>query len=148
MANASVARATTEPVGLGAAGGLLQTDLKKEFPEAAVYAVKYPASMGSLNTCEGPKDLIARVMERVNSCPGIKIALGGHSQGGAVVTATIEKIPQKYLKSIVAVTLFGSPPCSDLTKSTVAGVAEVGAKCKSFCNDQDQVGLLATISNR
>ncbi|KAE9967623.1 hypothetical protein BLS_006268 [Venturia inaequalis] len=133
------ARATTEPKGLGAAGGLLAKDLAKDLPAATVYPVNYPASMGSLNTCEGPMDLIKQVKTRVDSCPGIKLALGGHSQGGAVVTATISKIPAKYLKSIVAVTLFGAPPCSDLTKSTVPGVAEVGARCKSFCNYKDQI---------
>ncbi|QDS75843.1 hypothetical protein FKW77_001321 [Venturia effusa] len=95
--------------------------------------------MTSLNTCTGPIDLIKRVKERVDACPGIKLALGGHSQGGAVVAVATPQIPQKYLSSIVAITMFGSPPCSDLTKSSIAGVKELGTRCKSFCNKGDTI---------
>jgi alpha-beta hydrolase superfamily lysophospholipase len=104
--------------------------------------VAYPASF-SLKDCTGVKDLIRRIKERVDSCPGIKIALGGHSQGGAVVAVAVPQIPQKYISSIVAVTLFGSPPCSDIANSKVAGMAEVASRCRSFCNYKDTVRLVS-----
>lgn len=81
--------------------------------------------------CTGVKDMIRRITERVDSCPGIKLALGGHSQGGAVVAVGVPQIPKKYLSSIVAVTMFGSPPCSDMP--------QVAGHCKSFCNKGDTV---------
>ena len=76
--------------------------------------------------------MVRRLEERARACPGIKFALGGHSQGGAVATAAIPLIPRELVARIVAVTMFGSPPCRD--------VPQVAGRCKSFCNKGDNVG--------
>ena len=145
------------PKGLGAAGKHLASSLAKLMPSAVSYAVDYPvlpplpspSPSPPPNTptnltppqasfdltgggCRGVKDMIRRIEERAKACPGIKFALGGHSQGGAVCTAAIPQIPKSYLPSIVAVTMFGSPPCRD--------VPQVAGRCKSFCNKGDNVG--------
>jgi alpha-beta hydrolase superfamily lysophospholipase len=82
--------------------------------------------------CKGAQDMVSRLVAQAAACPNQKFALGGHSQGGAVVTAGLKNVPKSILPRIVAVTMFGSPPCSDVT-------AEVGGKCKSFCNKGDSV---------
>jgi hypothetical protein len=77
--------------------------------------------------------MVRRLEERARACPSIKFALGGHSQGGAVTTAAIPLIPRELVARIVAVTMFGSPPCRD--------VPQVAGRCKSFCNKGDNVGF-------
>jgi alpha-beta hydrolase superfamily lysophospholipase len=81
--------------------------------------------------CQGVKDLIRRMQERSKACPNQKYALGGHSQGGAVVAAAVPHIPKDLIPRIAAVTMFGSPPCSD--------IPQVAGRCKSFCNKGDTV---------
>src|ERR1700710_1199933 len=100
-----VARATTEPVGFGFAGGSLKTHLAAKLPGSTAYAVQYPASM-DLNGggCKGAKDMVNRIKSQSAKCPQQKFALGGHSQGGAVVTAGIPSIPKNLLSKVVAVT--------------------------------------------
>jgi pimeloyl-ACP methyl ester carboxylesterase len=82
--------------------------------------------------CKGAQDMVKRIVDQSKACPDQKFALGGHSQGGAVVTAGLPNLPANLLPRIVAVTMFGSPPCSDVTK-------QVGGHCKSFCNKGDSV---------
>jgi alpha-beta hydrolase superfamily lysophospholipase len=82
--------------------------------------------------CKGAQDMVKRLTTQAAACPNQKFALGGHSQGGAVVTAGLPNVPAEILPRIVAVTMFGSPPCSDVTK-------QVGDRCKSFCNKGDSV---------
>jgi hypothetical protein len=83
--------------------------------------------------CKGAQDMVNRLIAQAAACPDQKFALGGHSQGGAVVVAGLPNPAiAAILPRIVAVTMFGSPPCSDVT-------AQVGGKCKSFCNKSDSV---------
>ncbi|KAF2400701.1 alpha/beta-hydrolase [Trichodelitschia bisporula] len=143
------ARATTEPPqvsgagfeaaaariwskGYGAAGYSLYTNVTKLIPGSTGYPVNYPASMDLNNGgCVGAKDLVRRLEERSKACPNQVYALGGHSQGGAVVTAAVPLIPKELIPRIVAVTMFGSPPCKD--------IPSVGDRCKSFCNKGDNI---------
>ena len=81
--------------------------------------------------------MINRIRTQSQKCPQQKFALGGHSQGGAVVTAGIPSIPKALLSKVVAVTMFGSPPCSD--------VPQVAGRCKSFCNKGDTVCAIYSI---
>jgi uncharacterized membrane protein YgcG len=81
--------------------------------------------------CQGVTDLIRRITTQAKACPNQKFALGGHSQGGVVVTAAIPQIPRELISRIVAVTNFGSRPCSD--------VPQVAGRCKSFCNKSDTI---------
>jgi alpha-beta hydrolase superfamily lysophospholipase len=86
--------------------------------------------------CQGVRDVMRRLEERSKACPNQLYALGGHSQGGAVVTEAIKANIVKgsdIEKRIVAVTMFGSPPCSDFPDKIEA------ARCKSFCNKGDDV---------
>ncbi|KAF2436494.1 alpha/beta-hydrolase [Tothia fuscella] len=132
-----VARATTEPTGFGFAGNALVAKLRGDVPGASTYAVKYPASMDlEGGGCQGVKDVQRRIEERSKACPDQLYALAGHSQGGAVVTAYIKELLQKgsdIEKSIVAVTMFGAPPCSDFPDKFEQ------ARCRSFCNQGDDI---------
>jgi alpha-beta hydrolase superfamily lysophospholipase len=83
------------------------------------------------SACVGVQDVIRRITERGRACPNQKFALGGHSQGGVVITTAIPSIPKELLSRVVAVTNFGTRPCSD--------VPQVAGKCKSFCNKSDNV---------
>jgi hypothetical protein len=79
-----------------------------------------------------------RLEERSIACPNQLYALGGHSQGGAVVAAAMKESLIKgsdIEKRIVAITLFGAPPCSDFPDKIEA------ARCKSFCNKGDDVSI-------
>jgi hypothetical protein len=44
-------------------------------------------------------------------------------------------IPKQYVSRIVAVTMFGSPPCSIIKGK----VPELADRCRSFCNSGDTV---------
>jgi alpha-beta hydrolase superfamily lysophospholipase len=92
--------------------------------------------------CQGVKDVMRRLEERSKACPQQVYALAGHSQGGAVVTAAIREQIVKgsdIEKRIVAVTMFGSPPCSDFPE-------KIGPeRCKSFCNKGDNVSGLFSL---
>src|ERR1700712_1455837 len=86
--------------------------------------------------CKGVKDVVRRLEERSKACPNQTYALGGHSQGGAVVTAAIKENLIKgsdIEKRIIAVTMFGSPPCTDFPDKIEP------ARCRSFCNKGDDV---------
>jgi predicted esterase len=65
------------------------------------------------------------------ACPKQKYVLGGHSQGSVVITSTIPKIPKELDSRIIAITMFGAPPCP----------ATVKEKCKSYCNAGDDVNF-------
>jgi alpha-beta hydrolase superfamily lysophospholipase len=74
-------------------------------------------------------DILKHIDEISKACPNQKYVLAGHSQGAVVVTSSIPKIPQASKAKLLAVTVFGAPPC----------LAEVKDKCKSYCNAGDDV---------
>ena len=78
---------------------------------------------------KGVKDMIREITDKAKACPSMKFALGGHSQGGMVTVSAIPKIPADLLSRVVAVTMFGSPPCP----------AAVRDRCNSYCNKGDFV---------
>jgi predicted alpha/beta-hydrolase family hydrolase len=73
--------------------------------------------------------MLNHLSERSRACKTTKFVLGGHSQGGGVTVRTISKIPTDILAKVIAVTMFGSPPCP----------AAVADRCKSYCNAGDTV---------
>jgi Cutinase len=77
-------------------------------------------------------DVLKHIEQISKSCPEQKFVLAGHSQGAVVVTSSIPKIPQGSKAKLLAVTMFGAPPC----------LAEVKDKCKSYCNAGDDVSDL------
>jgi alpha-beta hydrolase superfamily lysophospholipase len=81
--------------------------------------------MGGGSPGEGSTDMIKHLTDRARACPNQKFALGGHSQGGFVTTGAVPKLPADVLKRIVAVTMFGAPPCP----------AQVRDRCISYCQD-------------
>lgn len=74
-------------------------------------------------------DILKHIDAKSKACPQQKFVLGGHSQGSVVVKSSIPKIPQAAMANLLAVTMFGAPPCP----------AEVKDKCKSYCNAGDDV---------
>jgi surfactin synthase thioesterase subunit len=119
--------------GYGAAGYSLFTNVTKLIPGTIGYPVPYPATMdlGANGGCMGVKAMAKRIVDRSKACPNMRFALGGHSQGGSVTTAAILTLPKEVLSKIVAVTMFGTKPCSDI-KAQVQN-------CKSYCNKGDAV---------
>jgi hypothetical protein len=73
--------------------------------------------------------MLNHLNQRAKSCERTKFVLGGHSQGGGVTTGAIPKISKDVLSKVIAVTMFGSPPCP----------AAVADRCKSYCNAGDTV---------
>jgi hypothetical protein len=98
-------------------------------PGSTGWPVPYPASMAEGSAAKGVQQMIARVEARVKACPNTKIVLGGHSQGGGVTAGTIPKLSKEALEKVIAVTMFGSPPCP----------AAVQGRCKSYCNSGDNI---------
>jgi pimeloyl-ACP methyl ester carboxylesterase len=84
---------------------------------------------GTSSTSFGAKDYIDHLTSMSKKCPQQKYALGGHSQGGFVTVSVIPRLPQEVLSRIVAVAMFGSPPCP----------AAVKDRCNSYCNAGDGV---------
>lgn len=81
--------------------------------------------------------MVAELKNKAIACPKQKFVLGGHSQGGMVTVGAINRLakepglPKDTVDRIVAVTMFGSPPCP----------AAVAGKCLSYCNKGDFVRL-------
>ncbi|TID23810.1 hypothetical protein E2P81_ATG03374 [Venturia nashicola] len=124
------ARATMEAKGYGAAGGSLITELQKLIPDVTTYPVDYPADWsGCATETKGVNDILKHIDATSKACPEQKFVLGGHSQGSVVVTSSISKIPQAAKAKLLAVTMFGAPPC----------LAEVKDRCKSYCNAGDDI---------
>jgi len=79
--------------------------------------------------------MVAEFKKKSAACPKQKYVLGGHSQGGMVTVGAFKvledptKVPKEAFDRIVAVTMFGSPPCP----------ASVKAKCMSYCHKGDFV---------
>jgi surfactin synthase thioesterase subunit len=116
--------------GYGAAGASLFNNITKLIPGSTGYPVHYPASSGN-SMPVGVQDMLAQLSKQSKACPSQKFVLGGHSQGGMVTVQVIPKIPKDILSKVVAVTMFGSPPCP----------TEVKDRCNSYCNQGDFVSF-------
>jgi hypothetical protein len=79
----------------------------------------------------GSKNMLKRLSDTSTRCPQTKFVLGGHSQGGGVTTGVIPKIPKEILSKVIAVAMFGSPPCPAIVQD----------RCKSYCNAGDNVSV-------
>lgn len=86
--------------------------------------------------------MVAEFKKKSAACPKQKYILGGHSQGGMVTVGAFKiledatKVPKESFDRILAVTMFGSPPCP----------ASVKTKCMSYCHKGDFVSCCMIIS--
>ncbi|OAA59347.1 acetyl xylan esterase [Cordyceps fumosorosea ARSEF 2679] len=128
-----VARGSGEPVGQGKPGNVAAL-VAQRVPGSASVAVDYPASilkrdeelegrnveprvLYPVSVSDGITDTKKKVQDYVAKCGNAsKIALIGFSQGGNVITDMLvggvlkpAPIDDKYLKNIIAVTVFGDP---------------------------------------
>ncbi|TID26023.1 hypothetical protein E6O75_ATG03886 [Venturia nashicola] len=116
------AAAKTWSQGYGAAGASLYKNITKLLPGTTGWPVHYPAGMGGADL--GNKDMLAELSKQSTACPKQKFIIGG-----MVTVSTIPKIPKDILAKVVAVTMFGSPPCPEAVKD----------RCNSYCNKGDFV---------
>lgn len=87
---------------------------------------------GCATETKGVNDILKHIDAMSKACPEQTFVLGGHSQGSVVVKSSIPKIPQAAKANLMAVTMFGAPPCP----------VEVKDKCKSYCNAGDDVSRI------
>ncbi|QDS73463.1 hypothetical protein FKW77_008947 [Venturia effusa] len=127
VAKFDAAAKKTWSLGYGAAGASLYKNITKLLPGTTGWPVHYPAGMGGADL--GNKDMLDQLQKQSAACPNQKFALGGHSQGGMVTVSTIPRIPKDILSKVVAVTMFGSPPCPEAVKD----------RCNSYCHKGDFV---------
>jgi hypothetical protein len=59
-------------------------------------------------------------------------------KGGFVTARTLARLPKEVNEKIIAVTMFGSPPC--ISKLGVAG------RCKSYCYKHDEVSSSESVT--
>jgi surfactin synthase thioesterase subunit len=131
----ATAAARTPTKGFGAAGFSLLTELLKLVPTVTAYPVNYPADWsGCASEEKGVNDILKQLATMSKACPTQKYVLGGHSQGAVVTTSVVPKIPKDLLPRVLAVTMFGAPPCPP----------DVKEKCKSYCNQGDDVSLICS----
>jgi hypothetical protein len=98
--------------------------------ENATLTAVYKADWSGCTTeNKGVNDILKHIDTITKACPDQRFVLAGHSQGAVVVTSSIPKIPQASKAKLLAITMFGAPPC----------LAEVKDKCKSYCNAGDDV---------
>ena len=118
------ARGTTEDPGLGPTGDAFVDSLRARIGTRSlgVYAVDYPATTDFPTALVGIRDAGTHVESTAANCPNTKMALGGFSQGAAVmgfVTANVipdgapegvpNPMPPDVASHVAAVALFGKP---------------------------------------
>ena len=144
------ARGTAEPAGLGRVGQAFVDELRSDLGGRTVgtYAVNYPASYDFLQSAPQGADDAARVQATAASCPATSIALGGYSQGAAVVDlisadpgATFgfgRPMPAAVADHVAAVAVFGNP-AGRIGRTLTSASPLYGAKTIDLCNGADPV---------
>ena len=135
------ARGTGEPPGLGRVGDALVGALVQQLGgrTLSTYAVNYPASVNFLTTADGANDAAAHIAATVAQCPDTRIALGGFSQGAAVVAMLAGVNP---LGNTVG-NLGSSPPLAPPLADRVAAVAVFGGPAARFGTPLSGAGAFA-----
>jgi alpha-beta hydrolase superfamily lysophospholipase len=77
--------------------------------------------------------MLEHIKIKAQACPNTKFVMKGHSQGGFVTVRTIVRMDKELKGKIMAVTMFGSPPCAPLLG--------LGNRCKSYCYARDEVNF-------
>jgi surfactin synthase thioesterase subunit len=86
---------------------------------------------------KGVNDMLNHLSTMAKACPKQRYVLGGHSQGAVVTTTVAPKIPKDLLPRVLAMTMFGAPPCPSVVRD----------RCKSYCNKGDDVSLLIRLND-
>ncbi|KAJ6785855.1 hypothetical protein PWT90_10401 [Aphanocladium album] len=170
-----VARGTGEAAGEGKPGQVADM-VAARVPGSASVAVDYPASaikrraardLYPASVTKGINDTKKKIQDYVAQCgAGSKIALIGYSQGGNVMTDLIaggvlkpDPLDAKYLKNIIAITVFGDPTFAPnqsydygsnahgnggiFTRKNNAGelakLNSIASKLASYCDTKDLV---------
>src|SRR6267142_1601600 len=86
------ARGTFEPPGVGETGQAFVDALRGQVggKSVDVYPVNYPASLDFATAADGIIDATNKIRDMAASCPNTKMALGGYSQGAAVMAYATE----------------------------------------------------------
>lgn len=160
------ARGTNEPPGMGRVGDAVYQDLQGALGGRSVgaYGVNYPASYNFLTALDGVDDARNHIAAMAADCPNTRIALGGFSQGAAVVSilAGVSPIPLQgaarfippslspdLARRVAAVTVFGNPATEQGRPLTTTGIfagraMDVCDPGDPVCADGDDVGAHRT----
>jgi len=82
--------------------------------------------------------MVEEFKRKATACPQQKYIFGGHSQGGGVTVGAIKRLANETgvaadaMQRLMAVTMFGSPPCPAMVKD----------RCMSYCHKGDFVGVM------
>jgi cutinase len=149
----TLARATTEPPGVGVVGQEFVDALRSQVGgrSVGVYAVNYPASddfVPSVNA--GTGDANAHVQSMIANCPNTKLVLGGYSQGAMVIDQiTIAQFPlagfvpetlsADQAGHVAALALFGNPADRYIGGSVSDISPWYGAKTIDLCAPGDAI---------
>lgn len=146
------ARGTGEPPGLGRVGDALFADLQGALGGRSVgaYGVNYPASFNFLTAADGANDARNHIAWMADNCPGTRIALGGFSQGAAVVSmlAGVSPVDARLgawgqappldpvlADRVAAVAVFGNPGVEQGRPLTTTGM--FAGRAMDVCNPGD-----------
>lgn len=148
------ARGTNEPPGLGRVGDAIFQDLQGALGGRSVsaYGVNYPASYNFLAAVDGVNDARNHIASLAANCPNTKIALGGFSQGAAVVSilAGVSPIPVQgadrfippplssdLARDVAAVVVFGNPGTEQGRPLTTTGL--FAGRAMDVCDTGDPI---------
>lgn len=148
------ARGTGEPPGMGRVGNAVYGDLQGALGGRSVgaYGVNYPASYNFLTASDGVDDARNHIAWMADNCPGTRIALGGFSQGAAVVSMLAGVSPVDSLLGtlgqapaldpnlagrVAAVAVFGNPGAEQGRPLTTTGL--FAGRALDVCNRGDPI---------
>ena len=148
------ARGTNEGPGLGRVGQALADTLGPQLGNRSlgVYPVNYPATYDFLTAADGATDATNHIAAMAADCPNTRIALGGFSQGAAVVSmlAGVSPIPLEgaarfvppslspdLARKVAAVTVFGNPASEQGRPLTTTGI--FAGRAMDVCDPGDPV---------
>lgn len=135
------ARGTGEPIGVGRVGQALADALAPLLGgrTLATYGVNYPAGINFLNTSTGADDAASHIAGMAANCPNTRLALGGFSQGAAVVSmlAGVPPVGQRIGS------LGSAPPLAPDLAGRIAAVAVFGNPSTRFGSPLSSAGIFA-----
>lgn len=135
------ARGTGEPPGMGRVGDALAGTLAPLLGGRSLgtYAVDYAANRNFLNTSDGAENVRSHIAWIAGACPDTRIALGGFSQGAAVVSMLAGVPPVGDRIGSIG----SAPPLAPDLSGRVAAVAVFGNPGTRFGSPLSSVGQFA-----
>ncbi|PPJ50684.1 hypothetical protein CBER1_07704 [Cercospora berteroae] len=111
------ARGSTQPGNLGDLGSATCNQLKTAYGSTRVacqgvggaYSASLAANILPEGTTSGAWDEAIRLFNLARSkCPNSKVVAGGYSQGAAVITASVRRLPAASKTNLAGIVMFGS----------------------------------------